>query len=296
VRLRALAPGKVNLGLFLGPVRDDGRHELVTLYDSVSLADSLTLEVREDSSRADEVVCPGVEGPNLAADALAGLRDLGWDAPPVLIEISKRIPVAGGMAGGSADAAATLRLAAALAPGRPEEVAQLAARLGSDVPGQLVPGLSLGTGAGDLVERMPAGPPRAYAIVPLSVALSTADVYREADRLGVGRSFGELADLASAVRLALAGGGPLPAELAVNDLGSAAVSLCPPIAPALAAVAASGADQAFVSGSGPTVAGLFWGADAPDRAAAAGEALSARFPGATAAVPVGAEVAMPRIA
>jgi 4-diphosphocytidyl-2-C-methyl-D-erythritol kinase len=292
VSFRALAPGKVNLCLFLGPVRDDGRHELVTLYDSVSLADDLTLAT---GVAKDEVVCPGVEGPNLVAAALAGLRATGWDAPPVRVEIVKRIPIAGGMAGGSADAAAVLRLAGEVAAVPPEETALLAARLGSDVPGQLAPGLSLGTGAGELVEVEPPAAPHAYAVVPLPAGLSAADVYREADRLGHGRSSEELAQRAAEVRAALGTGRPLPAELTVNDLQPAALSLCPAIGAVLEEVGDGHADHALVSGSGPTVVGLFWGADAPARAAAACEALSRRFPGAAVAVPVGAEFAMPRI-
>ena len=99
MRLEAFAPGKVNLCLFLGPVRADGRHELVTLFESVSLADSISVEAAPGP--ADEVVCPGVEGPNLVGSALAGLRERGWRAPPVRVAIEKRIPVAGGMGGTS---------------------------------------------------------------------------------------------------------------------------------------------------------------------------------------------------
>ena len=110
--MRELAPGKVNLCLFLGGVRDDGRHELVTLIESVSLSDELTMS----ESDADRVVCPGVEGPNLVSAALAGLRARGWAGPPVRIEVRKRIPVAAGMGGGSADAAAVMRLARELSP------------------------------------------------------------------------------------------------------------------------------------------------------------------------------------
>ena len=129
MRLRALAPGKVNLALFLGPTRDDGRHELVTLLESLSLADELVLETLESAPAMaqDEVVCPGIEGENLVARALAALRKRGWDAAPVRIDVDKRIPVAAGMGGGSADAAAALRMAVELAPGRPEEVMTLAA-------------------------------------------------------------------------------------------------------------------------------------------------------------------------
>ncbi len=140
MKLTARAPGKVNLCLFLGPTRADGRHELVTVLESVSLADELELRVLEDDHGPDQVTCEGVEGPNLAEKALSGLRARGWEAPPVQLTIAKRIPVAAGMGGGSADAAATLRLAVEVAPGRPEEVAALAAELGSDVPSQLAAG------------------------------------------------------------------------------------------------------------------------------------------------------------
>ena len=148
MRLRALAPGKVNLTLCLGPTRADGRHELVTLVESLSLADELVLDTVEEAGVADEVVCPGVEGENLVARAIAALRERGWDGPPVRIEVHKRIPVAAGLGGGSADAAAALRMAVELAPGRPEEVMTIAAALGADVPSQVVPGLVLGTARG----------------------------------------------------------------------------------------------------------------------------------------------------
>src|SRR5271167_4308485 len=111
---RALAPAKVNLGLFLGPIRaEDSRHELVTVMQSISLADELTLEPAAAGAVKDELICPAVAGPpeeNLAAAALRAFRSrTGWDGPPVRLAIVKRIPVAAGLAGGSADAAATLR-------------------------------------------------------------------------------------------------------------------------------------------------------------------------------------------
>ena len=105
--MRIHAPAKLNLCLFLGPRRDDGLHELCSLFEPLALADAI--EVSE--ADRDEVVCPGVEGENLAARALAALRERGWDGPPLRIEIEKRIPVAAGLGGGSADAAAVLRLA-----------------------------------------------------------------------------------------------------------------------------------------------------------------------------------------
>ena len=294
MRLRALAPGKVNLALFLGPTRADGRHELVTLLQSVSLADQLTLCTLD--ADADEVVCPGVEGPNLVAAALRGLRDRGWDAPGVRIEIVKQIPVAAGMGGGSADAAAALRLAMELAPGRPEEVASLAASLGADVPSQLVPGLVLGTGVGDIVEAFEPLAPYAFVVVPSDSALSTAAVYREADRLALPRTAADLHDRYEQLCAALVPGTQLPDELLVNDLQPAALSLCPAIADALESTAAAGADRVFVCGSGPTIAGIFWGAEGSARAATAAASLVQRFPAATAAKPVGVEFGMPLVA
>ena len=192
------------------------------------------------------------------------------------------------MAGGSADAAAVLRLATELAPGRPEEIAAIAVELGADVPSQLTPGVVLGTGAGEVVEPMLALAPHAFVIVPLPFALSTADVYAEADRLGLGRPADELRRLEERLRA-----GEL---LHGNDLEPAARSLCPAIDDALVAVREAGAEIAFVCGSGPTVAGLYWGADSYGRAQAAADALKGRFAGATAATPVDARFAFPLFA
>jgi 4-diphosphocytidyl-2-C-methyl-D-erythritol kinase len=296
MKLSALAPGKINLCLFVGPTRADGRHEVVTLIESVSLADELELSVLEDDRGPDHVICDGVEGPNLAAKALSELRARGWEAPPVRLTIAKHIPVAGGMGGGSADAAATLRLAVEVAPGRPEEVAALAAELGSDVPSQLAPGLALATDAGETVEPFEPLTSHAFLILPQPHALSAAEVYREADRLGSPRERVELVNRYDQLAAALQPGGRLSDELIVNDLEPAAVSLCPPVKGALNAAKAAGADHALVSGSGPTVAGLFWGTDAPQRATAAATGLAERFPGATCATPVGPEFGSPQFA
>ncbi len=112
---RALAPAKINLGLFLGPTREDGKHELVTVMQSISLADELTLEWAPAGVEEDEVLCPGVSGPpveNLAAAALRAFREAtSWGGAPLRLKIDKRIPVAAGLGGGSADAAGALRLA-----------------------------------------------------------------------------------------------------------------------------------------------------------------------------------------
>jgi 4-diphosphocytidyl-2-C-methyl-D-erythritol kinase len=292
MKLQALAPAKVNLSLFLGGTREDGRHRLVTLFESLSLADTLELEV---TGSEDVVVCPGVDGENLAARALAGLRARGWDGPPVRVSIEKRIPVAAGMAGGSADAAATLRLAMAVAPGRPEEVDALAAELGADVPSQLLPGVALGTGAGEIVEHFEALPEHAFVILPSEFELATPDVYREADRLGLQRSDDELDALYQQLVGALAPEPALPSQLLVNDLERAAVSLCPWCGDALGAVRAAGAEHAMVSGSGPTVVGIWWGLGAVGRAFSAAQRLREEYPLAVAAEPVTAEFAAPSL-
>jgi 4-diphosphocytidyl-2-C-methyl-D-erythritol kinase len=286
VTLITRAPGKVNLCLFLGPVRADGRHEVVTLFESVSLADSIEVTPVPVATE-DQVVCPGVDGWNIVAQALDVLRARGWDAPPVRVVIDKRIPVAGGMGGGSADAAAVLRLASALAPIGPDVVAELAVSLGADVPSQLVPGVSIGTGAGDAVERRSPLAPHAFVIVPQQFGLSTAQVYREADRLALPRHESELA---ARLREVLAGTYPP----FVNDLEPAALSLRPEIGRALDAVREAGAVGAMVSGSGPTVFGLFTGPDASAQAAAVAVGLADRYPGATSAAPVSEEFWAPR--
>lgn len=294
MRLRALAPGKINLCLFLGEPRADGRHELVTLFQPVSLADELELETL--SGAGDDVVaCPGVEGPNLAAAALSELRARGWDGPRVRIEIRKRIPVAAGMAGGSADAAATLRLAAAAHPlPSAGTAAEVAAALGADVPSQLAPGPAVGTGAGDIIAPAPPRSPHAAVILPAGVPLSTAAVFAEADRLGLARSAAELEGRRGALEAALLAGPELPAELLVNDLEPAARSLCPAIDRALLHAREFDADAALVCGSGPTVAGIFWGQDAHARVGAAAAAAAARFPAAAAVLPVDAGFAVAR--
>lgn len=259
--MRLHAPAKLNLCLYLGPTRADGLHELCSLFEPLALADLIAVE---DAER-DEVLCPGVEGENLAARALAELRAAGWDHAPLRIEIEKRVPVAAGLGGGSGDAAAVLRLAA----GEVAELPAIAARLGADVPSQLRPALALVRGAGELVEPLPAPTPHAAVLLPDGGGLSTAEVFREADRLGVGRSAAELEGLAGRLRV-VAGAGASPLaypELLVNDLEAPARSLRPGIGDALDELREAGAPLAILSGSGPTAVGLF-----PDLAAAAAAA------------------------
>jgi 4-diphosphocytidyl-2-C-methyl-D-erythritol kinase len=190
----------------------------------------------------------------------------------VRIEVEKRIPVAAGLGGGSADAAAVLRLArGALAE---EELLRIAAGLGADVPSQLEPGFALVGGAGEVVTPLPEPEPFAAVLLPDPAGLSTPDVYAEADRLGLGRTRAELAELRGRLLgAAAAGASPLSyGELLVNDLAGAAISLRPSIGEALAALEGEGAELALVTGSGPTAVGLFADGAA---AAEAGEALNA---------------------
>ena len=245
------APAKLNLCLFLGRRREDGLHELCSLFEPLALADAI--EVTE--AQRDEVVCAGVEGVNLAERALAGLRERGWERPPLRIEIEKRTPVAAGLGGGSADAAAVLRLATGEVPG----LAELAAELGADVPSQFVPALSLVRGAGERVARLPDPVPHAVVLLPGGGGLSTADVFAEADRLGLGRGAEQLEALGQRL-LTAAGAGATPleyAELLENDLEPAARALRPEIAEALDSRRAAGAPRALLRGSGPPASALF---------------------------------------
>jgi 4-diphosphocytidyl-2-C-methyl-D-erythritol kinase len=256
------APAKLNLCLYLGSVRDDGLHELCSLFEPLALAD--LLEVSE--AERDEVICPGVEGENLVARALAALRRSGWQRPPLRVEIEKRVPVAAGLGGGSGDAAAILRLAA----GEVEDLEKIAAELGADIPSQLQPALALVRGAGELIEALPQPAPHAALLLPDGGGLSTADVFAEADRLGIGRDAAELEEIAGKLRLAAgAGASPLTyPELLVNDLEAPARSLRPEIGDALDALREGGAPLAILSGSGPTAVGLFESAAAARAAAA----------------------------
>jgi 4-diphosphocytidyl-2-C-methyl-D-erythritol kinase len=259
------APAKLNLCLYLGPRREDGLHELCSLFEPLALADLITLPtlttpgVGQGRMGArvdrDEVVCPGVEGENLAARALAALRECGWEHPPLRVEIEKRIPVAAGLGGGSADAAAILRLAS----GEVADLDEIALGLGADVPSQLTPAFALVGGVGGQVERLPDPTPHAVVLLPGGGGLSTADVFAEADRLGLGRSADRLEEIAALLReVAGAGASPLSySEMLVNDLEPAARSLRPQIGEALDALRAAGAPHALLTGSGPTAFGLF---------------------------------------
>jgi 4-diphosphocytidyl-2-C-methyl-D-erythritol kinase len=296
--LRALAPAKINLGLFLGPRRADGRHELATVMQSISLADELTLEAAGHDG-ADEVICPGVPAQeNLAAHALHAFREAtGWAPGALRLEISKRIPIAAGLAGGSADAAAALRLAMrASGLGGEELLLELAVALGADVPAQLRPGRTLAGGAGERVTPLPdPHQPLGVLVLALDTELSTGEVFAQADRLGLEREPAAIRTQLRALRAALELGAPLPpAELLENDLERAALALRPRIAAALEEAREAGAEHALVSGSGPTVLGLFARANGEARAARAAAALAGRSPAPLHARSVAEEFGRPQ--
>jgi len=286
------ARAKINLCLFVGPRRGDGRHEVVTLMDSLTLYDDVRMEDAAAGLVVDEVLCPGVAGPNLAAAALHAFREVtGWDGPPVRLQVDKRIPVAGGMGGGSADAAAALRLASeASGIGDRRLLEDIAATLGSDVASQVRGGLVLATGEGSRLRPLNLDLPYSVVVMPVDAKLSTADVYAEADRLGLPRETLDLARSLTRMQAALSAETIL--EYVHNDLQDAARSLCPRIDDALEAVLAAGADHALVSGSGPTVLGVFAEAGHVERATrvCASIAAEGRTPAPVLARPAGSYV------
>lgn len=288
--LTTKAPGKLNLCLYLGPTRADGLHELVSLFESVSLHDTVTMVDRPELE-TDRVICAGVEGENLAGQALAAARAADvFSGPSVEITIDKRIPVAAGMGGGSADAAATLRLVAARAGINPNELADLAFGLGADVPSQITPGAALVGGAGEDVEHVDisSDSPLNFVVVAQAQGLSTADVFRAADDNGLARA--ELTPSAAALRSAVeASSSPGDiAKLVENDLTTAIRALRPELSELPKRLMDSGAIAAEFTGSGPTCFGLYADRAAADRAAVD---LSAEGLMAQAAESVGAEFA-----
>ncbi|HEY3753213.1 MAG TPA: 4-(cytidine 5'-diphospho)-2-C-methyl-D-erythritol kinase [Pseudonocardiaceae bacterium] len=269
-------PAKVNLHLSVGDLREDGYHDLTTVFQALSLTDEVVVAAAED---------PGVEVTGEGAQSVpSGSGNLAWRAVEALAEhvgrdlddttvkvlIRKAIPVAGGMAGGSADAAATLVGLAALWKldvGR-DELAMVAARLGSDVPFMLHGGTALGTGRGERLVPVLTRHQFHWVIALDKRGLSTPDVFGELDRLrddGRPQRTGDV----EPVLEALASGDPRQLALLLgNDLQAAAVSLRPTLRRTLRAGVSAGALAGLVSGSGPTCAFLCSDGEAAVRVAA----------------------------
>ena len=275
------ANAKVNLVLRVGAPRADGMHPLCSLFAALELADDVRVE--PGGAALDEVVCPGIDGENLTAAAVAAFRAAvpEVDLPPLRIAIDKRIPVAAGLAGGSADAAAVLRAANEIAgvPLTPDGLRAIAADLGSDVPSQVEPAHAIVTGVGERVERVHL-PAMTIVLVVQEEGLSTAAVYGELDRLrrtaaapeaGLGGPYAGTPALDPAPLRALAAAGSLTGLAAglSNDLQPAALELRPDLSEPIAALRAAGALAARVTGSGPTTFGLFADRAAAERAAEA---------------------------
>ncbi|PRX49975.1 4-diphosphocytidyl-2-C-methyl-D-erythritol kinase [Prauserella shujinwangii] len=262
-------PAKVNLHLSVGDAREDGYHELTTIFQALSLTDEVTVAVSEE---------PGVEvhgegeksvptGPeNLAWRAVCALAEYAErpaDADGIRVVLRKGIPVAGGMAGGSADAAATLlglstlwRLDLAR-----DELAGIAATLGSDVPFALYGGTALGTGRGEQLVPVLSRHTFHWVLAFDQRGLSTPKVFGELDRLREAGDPPRVGSHAPVVE-ALASGDPRQLALLLgNDLQAAAVSLRPGLRRTLRAGVNAGALAGTVSGSGPTCAFLCTGAE-----------------------------------
>lgn len=258
----ARAPAKVNLELGVGPRRDDGYHALSTIYQAVGLHDDVTVAHADawgctvHGRDADRVP---TDETNLALRAARRLAELGEVEDPVHVTIHKEIPVAGGMAGGSADAAAALVACDALWQldlGR-DELDRVAAELGSDVPFLLHGGTAVGSGRGEVVTPVLAKGTYHWVFVPtLGVGLSTPAVYAAFDERHEGLELVAPtpgAELMAAVRT----GDPHALGPALsNDLQAAAIDLQPRIGEIVEAAVGFGALAAIVSGSGPTVAVL----------------------------------------
>jgi 4-diphosphocytidyl-2-C-methyl-D-erythritol kinase len=258
--IREPAPAKVNLVLRIGPKAPNGLHEVASLFASLELVD----EVEVEPAAVDSVDCEGVEGPNLATAAVERLRQYAPSLPPLRVRITKRIPVAGGLAGGSADAAAVIRAANSFheLPFDEHQLRQIAAPLGSDVPSQIVPAHAVVTGTGERVERVDL-PGMAVVLVPADIGLSTADVFRTADEMGLPRPTLDADDLHGLAAEPV----EVIASRLENDLQPATLSLRPELAQTIEGLLDKGALAAQVSGSGPTVFGLFGDLESAEQAA-----------------------------
>jgi 4-diphosphocytidyl-2-C-methyl-D-erythritol kinase len=260
-RVTARVPAKINLELLVGPLRADGYHGLTTIYQAINLHDEVTAEYADDWSVA--VEGPGPEGvpadeTNLALRAARLLAERADVLDPVTITIHKAIPVAGGMAGGSADAAAALVACEHLWQlGMDKfELEEVAAELGSDVPFLLAGGTSLGSGRGELLAPVLARGTYHWVLAVSEEGLSTPAVYAELDRL---RGSADIADPTPKPETltALRSGDPRAlAEVLENDLREAAISLRPRLGEILSEGLGLGALGGIVSGSGPTIAFL----------------------------------------
>ncbi|MCQ2001720.1 4-(cytidine 5'-diphospho)-2-C-methyl-D-erythritol kinase [Arthrobacter zhaoxinii] len=310
--VRVRTPGKINVSLKVGPLRPDGYHSVASVYLAVSLfeevtatelaADEIRLTLSDPEGRLPEAGIP-LDGDNLAARAARAVASrAGRDRAGVHLHITKRVPVAGGMGGGSADAAAALVACNELwnAGLGPADLADLAAGLGADVPFALLGGAAAGLGVGDRLTPVPAPQQLHWVLVPAAYGLSTPQVYAAVDRLRDGADVAEPTEADPAVLAALADGNTAAlAGVLANDLQAAALELAPGLRSVLEAGIGLGALAGMVSGSGPTLAFLTAGEAAASALAAAlraegYDALAAYGPAEGAVVLPAAETTAPQ--
>lgn len=266
--VHARAPGKINVYLGVGAVMQDGYHDVATAYQAVSLYEDVRAFPADDFSvrftgPIDASQLP-VDGSNLAVRAAKMLAKQTNHHGGVRLEIEKHVPIAGGMGGGSADAAATLLACDALwgTELSKDELHTLAARLGADVPFALLGGTAIGTGRGDQLSPALAQGTYHWILVLPGGGLSTPEVYRELDRHRErhARDIYPVQDrplVDTNVLQALRAGDPrMLAESLSNDLQAPAIHLNPALGDVLELGERAGALAGVVSGSGPTVAFL----------------------------------------
>lgn len=266
--VHARAPGKINVFLGVGAVRDDGYHDVAIAYQAVSLYEDVYATHADDFSVSfgGTIDCSGLpaDGSNLAIKAARMLARATGHRGGVRMQIEKHVPIAGGMGGGSADAAAALIACDALWQTEcpREELHALAARLGADVPFALAGGTAIGTGRGDQLSPALAKGHFEWVLVLPDGGLSTPEVYAELDR----HRARHVADIAPAeqtpsvgtnvLHALRAGDARLLADSLLNDLQAPAIHLQPTLGDILEIGENNGALAGIVSGSGPTIAFL----------------------------------------
>ncbi|MEU7407863.1 4-(cytidine 5'-diphospho)-2-C-methyl-D-erythritol kinase [Streptomyces sp. NPDC042638] len=284
-------PAKVNVQLAVGAARSDGFHGLANVFLAVGLYDEVTVtpadELRVTCAGPDADQVP-LDRTNLAARAALALAGRRGVEPAVHIHIDKDIPVAGGMAGGSADGAGALLACDALwgTGASRAELLAICAELGSDVPFSLVGGAALGVGRGERLTPLEVGGTFHWVFAMAARGLSTPAVFREFDRLAQGRDIPEPVASAELLEALAKGDADALAAATSNDLQPAALSLFPELADTLAAGRGAGALTALVSGSGPTTAFLARDAESAEKVAEALRSSGTCRTVRTAAAPV----------
>ncbi|TGZ17478.1 4-diphosphocytidyl-2-C-methyl-D-erythritol kinase [Streptomyces sp. S816] len=267
-------PAKVNVQLAVGAARPDGFHDLANVFLAVGLYDEVTVtpadELRVTCAGPDAAQVP-LDRTNLAARAALALAARRGIEPNVHLHIDKDIPVAGGMAGGSADGAGALLACDRLwgTGASRAELLAICAELGSDVPFSLVGGAALGVGRGELLTGLDVGGTFHWVFAMAERGLSTPAVFREFDRLAEGRRIPEPVASQDLLDALAKGDADALAAAVTNDLQPPALSLFPELAATLAAGRTAGALASLVSGSGPTTAFLTRDAATAQKVAAA---------------------------